>query len=97
MKKSTRTLLLWVGAFVGPLVICTINVLCLPLLPGEVSDVAGPVAYYGSLALGVCCLMMLPYQRWVRVVTAVLYLPVMAGFLFLIMLIIDCSLHDTCL
>jgi len=63
-------------------------------LPREVSGITDTIAYFGSLALGVCFLMMLPYQPWTRVVAAVFYLPVMSWWLFYMMFMIAYGLHD---
>ena len=93
MKKSTRTLLLWVGVFLGPFALCAICMLGLSWLPRDVSGITDTIAYFGSLALGVCFLMMLPYQPWIRVVAAVFYLPVMSWWLFYMGLIIVFCLY----
>ena len=94
MKKSTRTLLLLAGAWVGPFAFVAICMLGLSWLPREVSGITDTVAYFGSLALGVCFLAILPLHPWGRVVAAVVYILVMGWFLFLMMFMIAFCLYD---
>jgi len=97
IDKNARCVLYLILALAIPLCVQSVYLLCSRLPVPRWTGTTDNVASFVSLGSGLVFVLLLPCSRRLRILTAVLYLPVMIGVLFLYTICFVCAVCGDCL